>query len=437
MAMLMKETRNENFLRNNLHRTKVLTKQIINSTGSVVSGSHEPASLSSSSSITAASASHLLPLNQRKKIIKNTSFDQAEFDKLISNTTNHNKINGYVSQSTNSFKTNKAEMKDDIINEYEDEEDEDEENFKKNLLSAKSTKSIKTSKLKTAKSNQKSLDNANNLNVSISNNNNNNNNTNKSLSSTNKKSKKTKKKKAPDSQSVSRHGNVEIVEIKSNIENNTDLLASKSSLFPKVSTASSARSNQQSKSNSAHQKVVKSTNNVNSASNNQKNLKPGDQIVSVTGAASGLAAVEPTVNESLRWDKKFANADEERKQIEIYKINRRKRYIEQRNRLLNLNSNLSRSTTNLYSSSCDNEYFEETQTTNENLEEQFNKYNSLDESKTINNNSNSNINNSAAITESSTNINMNSTANRLKQHKEHSNITDSAISSMSASSNSR
>jgi hypothetical protein len=46
-------------------------------------------------------------------------------------------------------------------------------------------------------------------------------------------------------------------------------------------------------------------------------------------------------NESIRWTLKASTADEEEELLNIYKMNRRKRYIEQRNKFLNLDSNRS------------------------------------------------------------------------------------------------
>ena len=46
-------------------------------------------------------------------------------------------------------------------------------------------------------------------------------------------------------------------------------------------------------------------------------------------------------NESIRWKIKATTADEEDELLNIYKMNRRKRYIEQRNKFLNLDSNRS------------------------------------------------------------------------------------------------
>lgn len=46
-------------------------------------------------------------------------------------------------------------------------------------------------------------------------------------------------------------------------------------------------------------------------------------------------------NESIRWTIKATSAEEEEELLNIYKMNRRKRYIEQRNKLLNLDSNRS------------------------------------------------------------------------------------------------
>lgn len=46
-------------------------------------------------------------------------------------------------------------------------------------------------------------------------------------------------------------------------------------------------------------------------------------------------------NESIRWTIKATSPEEEEELLNIYKMNRRKRYIEQRNKLLNLDSNRS------------------------------------------------------------------------------------------------
>ena len=137
---------------------------------------------------------------------------------------------------------------------------------------------------------------------------------------TSKKNKKTKKKK---NQSVDEPINNEL------------LTTSKSNLFPKMplakprneSTVKSAKSNTNKHSNQQqHQQQL-------------NNVKKKDEETVLSNL----------INESLRWDNKRAeDPDEERKRIDIYKQNRRKRYIEQRNKILNLTTS---NHDNLYSNS--------------------------------------------------------------------------------------
>jgi hypothetical protein len=59
------------------------------------------------------------------------------------------------------------------------------------------------------------------------------------------------------------------------------------------------------------------------------------------------------INDTVRWfSNNFENVDDEENRLKIYKINRRKRYIEQRNRILNLTTTTSM-TASTYRSNTD------------------------------------------------------------------------------------
>ena len=120
MEMLIKETRNENFLRNTRSSIKLSTAS--------------------------SSNNNLITLPTRKKFVKNTSFDQADFERLISHTTNHNKLNNYMNQANSSLRS-------DLKLDMESAVDEDDDTlFKKSVQSAKSKSTQKTTKIKVKKS---------------------------------------------------------------------------------------------------------------------------------------------------------------------------------------------------------------------------------------------------------------------------------------------
>ena len=408
MEMLIKETRNESFLRN--HRNS-LTKQLLNP--------------STVSSVTAADAnvntnSTFLPLS-RKKFVKNTNFDKAEFEKLISNTTNHNKITSLMNSQT-SISIAKAETitSDTLtkldLHELEIEDKDEDDDFLKKVTSS-SISGKKSSKNTKTKSNNKTLQQQKSIDITSNTNNSNNisTQTKKSVKK-DKKSKKKSKTSANDNRTYIEHHHEHAVNSFSHPKTTTstnDLLsASKSSLFPKV----------------APQRDTTAYKSFKSKSNKPKEEYAPPPAPPPPPPLPSL--VQPLTNESLRWDKRMDDPDEEAKRIELYKLNRRKRYIEQRNKYLNLNSSTARSS-NLFSMYENDDYDSESTQNNLNNEETSSIYESK-EATSNNNNTNTTTANLLAST-STTRLLSSDIYNKMKL-KERSNITDSAISSMSSNS---
>jgi hypothetical protein len=108
----------------------------------------------------------------------------------------------------------------------------------------------------------------------------------------------------------------------------TEMNAAKMKLKP---SESSHKLNSKSKANGSN------SNGIN-AMNNNNNHSSGFEGLNRTTSALDK---DYLVNESLRWQHELDNEEEELKRIELYKINRRKRYIEQRNKYLMLSNNSS------------------------------------------------------------------------------------------------
>lgn len=410
MELLIKETRNESFLRN--HRNS-LTKQLLNA---------NPA--------TGTASTNLLPLS-RKKVIKNTNFDQAEFEKLICNTTNHNKLNSLVNSHTksiNSTKTdnnigtatpnNKSESlaKLDLRNlDINDEGDEDDEDEQKPVSSTTIGKKTSKSKSKSNKTQQKPTDSANN--IACTNNCGQSNSNPQTTKKSVKKEKKSKKKPKNSANDFRTFINQE------SLSSNDLISASKSNLFPKIAPQ-----------RETNYKTPKT-----------KTRLKEDTVPPLLAPSQPTA--HPVLNESLRWDKRLDDPEEEAKRIELYKINRRKRYIEQRNKYLNLNSSAARSSNMFLMYENDDYDSESTQ-------------NNLNNNTSSNNTNNTNTNNNEEEEDASSiyetketttttsnllaSVSTNNLSTRLLSSdifssnklklKERSNITDSAISSMSSNS---
>ena len=95
-------------------------------------------------------------------------------------------------------------------------------------------------------------------------------------------------------------------------------------------------------SESSHKLNSKSkANGSNSMNNNTLNNNNTSSGFEGLNRATSALDKDYLVNESLRWQHELDNEEEELKRIELYKINRRKRYIEQRNKYLMLSNNSS------------------------------------------------------------------------------------------------
>ena len=108
----------------------------------------------------------------------------------------------------------------------------------------------------------------------------------------------------------------------------TEMNAAKMKLKP---SESSHKLNSKSKANGSN------SNGSNAMNNNNNNNSAFEGLNRTTSALDK----DYLVNESLRWQHELDNEEEELKRIELYKINRRKRYIEQRNKYLMLSNNSS------------------------------------------------------------------------------------------------
>lgn len=96
--------------------------------------------------------------------------------------------------------------------------------------------------------------------------------------------------------------------------------------------------NQNIKNTKLKAKKMKKKKLAKSENSKQSNLVSHDQNNSLYKMKFDFSSIEN--NESIRWENELANEKDEAKRIELYKLNRRKRYIEQKNKILKIQLDL-------------------------------------------------------------------------------------------------